>query len=91
MVAVARITGSGQVTIPAELRRKHGMKPGDRVIWSEDEKGRLVMQPVAYTVADLDGIFPLLPGVKADDDFGNIIRESQAEWAETKMKRYGLT
>lgn len=90
MIAVTRITGSGQVTIPARMRKKHDLKAGDRVMWIEDEQGRLIVQPAAYTVADLDGIFPLLPGVEADDDFGNIIRESQEEWVEEKMKRYGL-
>jgi AbrB family looped-hinge helix DNA binding protein len=35
----------GQVTIPAELRKRLGIKPGTRVTWFE-EKGRLILAPM---------------------------------------------
>jgi antitoxin PrlF len=38
------VTTKGQVTVPAELREKLGIKPGDRVGFVE-EKGRLILQP----------------------------------------------
>lgn len=81
MVVVTRITGSGQVTIPAEIRKKHNLKAGDRVIWFDDEQGRISVQSAPYTVAELDGIFRLRPGVVADEDFGNIIAEAREEEA----------
>lgn len=76
MVALARITGSGQVTIPAELRRKHHMSAGDHVLWSEDEHGRLIVRPMVRTVEELRGIFPLLPGVATEGDFDDLIDEA---------------
>ena len=36
------INAKGQVTIPAELRKRLQIKPGTRVTWTE-EKGRLVL------------------------------------------------
>ena len=38
------VTTKGQVTVPAELREKLGIKPGDRVGFVE-ENGRLIIQP----------------------------------------------
>jgi bifunctional DNA-binding transcriptional regulator/antitoxin component of YhaV-PrlF toxin-antitoxin module len=32
--------------IPAELRRKHGIRPGTKVRFSEDDFGRIVLQPI---------------------------------------------
>jgi AbrB family looped-hinge helix DNA binding protein len=86
VTAYVRVTGSGQITIPAELRRKHGISIGDRVAVTEDERGQLVIGKRLRTVAELDGIFPLLPGVEADPDFGNIIREAMEENAERVVR-----
>ncbi len=87
MIAVVRVTGSGQITIPAELRRKHNIATGDRLMVTEDEQGRIVVKQKLRTAAELDGIFPLLPGVEADDDFGNIIAEAREEEADRIMAR----
>jgi AbrB family looped-hinge helix DNA binding protein len=89
MTAYVRVTGSGQITIPAELRRKHNIATGDRLMVTEDAQGRIVVKQKSRTAADLDGIFPLLRGVEADDDFGNIIseaREAEAERIMAEMK-----
>ena len=43
---IVRITAKGQVVIPAEFRRKHGLKaPGKALITERD--GHLVITPVA--------------------------------------------
>lgn len=39
------VTAKGQVTIPAHLRRKHGIKPGTKVYFIEREN-ELLMQPI---------------------------------------------
>lgn len=38
----AKITSKGQVTIPREVRRRLGVKAGDRLEFEEDEKGMRV-------------------------------------------------
>ena len=42
----AKFTSKGQLVIPAELRRKHKIKPGTRVHFLEDQFGRIVLQPI---------------------------------------------
>jgi AbrB family looped-hinge helix DNA binding protein len=37
-------TSKGQLVIPAELRRKHGIKVGTKVKFLEDQFGRIVLQ-----------------------------------------------
>jgi len=50
----SRISSKGQVVIPAELRREHGLKEGTEVVFEEDDQGRIVLAPRAY-----EGIYRL--------------------------------
>lgn len=45
-------TSKGQLVIPAELRRKHGIEAGTRVKFLEDGFGRIVLQPVTEAYID---------------------------------------
>ncbi len=42
----ATFTSKGQLVIPAELRRKHGIEAGTRVKFLEDHFGRIILQPI---------------------------------------------
>ena len=44
-MATAAVTSKGQITIPVEVRKKLGLKPGDRVRFIEGEKGEYVLKP----------------------------------------------
>jgi bifunctional DNA-binding transcriptional regulator/antitoxin component of YhaV-PrlF toxin-antitoxin module len=79
MVAFVRVTESSQITIPVELRRKHNSAKGDRVIATEDERGRFVVTSNSRTASDLEGIFSLLPGVDAGIDFGDVAAGAHKE------------
>ena len=79
MITLVRVTGSGQITIPAELRRKHNIATGDQVIVTENAEGHLVVKPVAYSLDELFGSFKSLPGVKPTDDFEDIIEQAFEE------------
>jgi AbrB family looped-hinge helix DNA binding protein len=46
------VTSKGQLVIPAELRRKNGIKAGTKVHFLEDELGRIVLQPVTEEFID---------------------------------------
>jgi AbrB family looped-hinge helix DNA binding protein len=48
----ATFTSKGQLVIPAELRRKHGIGAGTKVKLLEDEFGRIVLQPITETYID---------------------------------------
>lgn len=38
------LTSKGQITLPAELRRRWGLKPGDRVDFTLEDDGRVVLR-----------------------------------------------
>lgn len=77
---VATTTRKGQVTIPAEVRRRLGVAPSDKVAFVIDESGKVEVRRAPYSVADLKGILPALPG-RETIDFDDIIDEAFEEWA----------
>jgi AbrB family looped-hinge helix DNA binding protein len=48
----ATFTSKGQLVIPAELRRKHGITAGTKVKFVEDQFGRIVLQPITEGYID---------------------------------------
>ena len=52
----ARVSTRGRVTIPVEIRRKFGIKPGTRLIVREEE-GRIVVMTMASYVRSLRGTY----------------------------------
>jgi antitoxin PrlF len=54
-MATAAVTSKGQITIPAEVRKKLGLKPGDRVRFVESENGEFIMKPKTGSIMDLRG------------------------------------
>jgi AbrB family looped-hinge helix DNA binding protein len=57
------ISSKGQLVIPAELRRKYGLKEGIRVVFEEDESGRLALRASSfaeiYALQGIGSAFPL--------------------------------
>lgn len=65
------VTSKGQLVIPAELRRKHGIKSGTRVRFEERDGGILVRPASNEAIARLRGILKgrnLPPDVERDPD-----------------------
>lgn len=54
-MAFATISNKGQVTLPADIRNKTGMKNGTRVL-IEAHQGVIQVRPV-HTILDAEGIF----------------------------------
>jgi AbrB family looped-hinge helix DNA binding protein len=52
----AKLTSKGQLTLPARLREALSLKPGDKVVFVEDEQGRVLLEARTHTLADLQGI-----------------------------------
>ena len=50
------LTSKGQTTIPKEIREYLNLRPGQRVDYVRDEKGRVVLRPAAYDIRDLHGL-----------------------------------
>jgi AbrB family looped-hinge helix DNA binding protein len=51
---ITRVTRKGQVTIPAEFRKQHGISEGSRVSFRESKAG-LILEPVP-NIEDLAGV-----------------------------------
>jgi len=52
-IAQSKVTSQGQISIPAEVRRKLGIGPGSILEWDEDQ-GRIVVRRAArFTSEDI--------------------------------------
>ena len=67
-MATATMTSKGQVTIPAEVRKRMGLDTGDRIEFVELEAGGFAIKPAIDDVRSLKGALrkPLEP-VSVDD------------------------
>jgi len=53
LVAMSKVTRQGQISIPVEVRRALGLRPGSELIWDRNENGDFVVRPKRVTLADL--------------------------------------
>jgi AbrB family looped-hinge helix DNA binding protein len=69
--SLAKVTSKGQVTIPVEVRKSLGVKPGDKLRFEPQEGGFLVVREIEENVFEkwrgigIDGIAPGPEGVAA--------------------------
>lgn len=40
---LAKISSNGQITVPAEIRRKLGLKSGDKILFFQNQNGEIVV------------------------------------------------
>lgn len=53
VVATSKVTSQGQISVPAEVRQKLGIRPGAQLIWEQNEQGEMVVRPKRYSLEDL--------------------------------------
>jgi len=56
MTTDATLTSKGQITIPKEIRDSLGLKPGDRMTFTQMPDGTMVMRVKSKSVMDLAGL-----------------------------------
>ena len=75
---LAKITLRGQITIPIEIRKKLGVKDGDKVVFIE-ENGRVIMEnSVRVALKEVQNAFQgeaKRLGLKNDNDVVAMIKE----------------
>lgn len=83
---LAKITTRGQITIPVEIRKKLGVKDGDKVIFLE-ENGRIIMENA--TMVALKNAQDAFAGeaerlgLKTEQDVVDLVKEVRREvWDE---------
>ena len=89
---LAKITTRGQITIPAEIRRRLGVKDGDKVIFVE-ENGRIIMENAAMIAlksaqAAFAGEAERL-GLKSEQDVVDMVKKVRKESWEERNARNG--
>ena len=79
---LAKVTSKGQITIPIEIRKKLGIKNGDKVLFVE-ESGRIYMMNSSMdALREAQQAFSgeaERVGLKNDDDVMEMIKELRAE------------
>ena len=71
------VTAKGQTTIPAEIRRKLDLKPGDRILYLEEE-GRVRIVAADRRARDLKGLLPRPERPVSLDEMKRVIATGRA-------------
>ncbi|MDR0929414.1 MAG: AbrB/MazE/SpoVT family DNA-binding domain-containing protein [Oscillospiraceae bacterium] len=83
---MARISTKGQVTIPVEIRRKLGLRAGDKVVFVEQEGNVLLLNSNRMAWTELQTAFEGAAeeaGFQSEDDVVAFCREVRREmWEE---------
>lgn len=59
VIAESKVTAQGQISVPAEVRKKLGIGPGSVLEWDEQGGQVVVRRAGRYTSADVhDALFP---------------------------------
>lgn len=79
---VAKVTSKGQITIPIDIRRRLGVKEGDKILFIE-EQGKIVMmnssmEALRKAQAAFAGEAERL-GLKDEQDVANLVSELRRE------------
>ena len=81
---LAKVTSKGQVTIPVEIRRKLGIKNGDKVLFIEESGKVYMMNSSIDALLEAQKAFAGEAdklGLKNDDDVMAMIKELREESA----------
>ena len=68
-MSVATVTSKGQITLPAEIRRKLSLQRGSKVFFTTESDGSVKITTRGLSAASVAGILwkPGLPKVSAED------------------------
>ena len=80
---VARITTKGQITIPIEIRKRLNLKEGDKVLFLEEDNGRVYFENSALLafsrIQDTMAGEAQKAGFNSEQDMQNYMREIRKE------------
>lgn len=75
-IAQSRLTAQGQISVPAEIRKKLGVGPGSVLEWDEQNDQVVVRRAGRYTSKDIHGaLFPDEDAKKGPLDVKEAIRK----------------
>lgn len=80
---VATISANGQITLPADVRKRLQLVPGDKVVFIENEQGDIVVvRPAAAALLEAQRAFRGAAeeaGLRSEDDVQTLVDEVRAE------------
>jgi AbrB family looped-hinge helix DNA binding protein len=86
MLDVSRVTSKGQVTIPVEMRRKLGIKEGDKVVFLEKDGNIVVANAAKHALREIQEAFAGEAerlGLRNEEDVVAMVKEVRREmWEE---------
>ena len=83
----SKMTADGRLTVPVSVRRRHGIKPGTRVVFIEDGD-RLIFQPVTREyISSFCGKFKRKPDEKPFAEWWAEHKREEMELEERKFQR----
>lgn len=77
----ATVTSKGQITIPAEVRNAMGVKPGEKIVFSEMEDGEFLVRRVG-SIMELAGSLAGFEAPKTDAEMNQLLAEYAAKLDE---------
>ncbi len=86
---LARVTTKGQITIPKDIREKLNLRPGDKVIFLEED-GRIIFansSVVALKNIQKQMIYEAKKvGINSEEDVNKLVNDIRKELWETKYE-----
>jgi len=79
---IAKITSKGQITIPIEVRRKLGVKEGDKVLFVEEAGRMYVLNASMAALAEAQAAFAgeaNRAGLRGQDDVVTMVKQFRRE------------
>jgi len=79
---LAKVTSKGQVTIPLSIRKKLGIKDGDKLLFVDKPEGVFMLNPTMITLEKIGKAFEGEAerlGLENDDDVVAMIKEIRKE------------
>jgi AbrB family looped-hinge helix DNA binding protein len=86
MLDISRVTSKGQVTIPIEMRRKLGLKEGDKVVFMEEGNNIIIANAAMLALKEVQEAFcreTARLDLHDEDDVVKMVKEVRKEmWEE---------
>ena len=73
-MSTAKLTSKGQTTIPIDVRRRLGLKPGDKIRFVLEDDGRVVIVPATVRLSELRGMLPAPSRPVTVDEMKAVVR-----------------
>lgn len=76
-IAHSKVTAQGQISVPAEVRRRLGVGPGSVLEWEEEDERIVVRRAGRYTSEDVHrALFPEAPQPRTVEELKEGVRKS---------------